>query len=297
MYKPSLGFEQPKNQAVKVWRYMDFTKFVSMIESGCLFFSRADRAGDAFEGSWPQINIRLREQMWQNIMDKMDRRLSDGPDPSEFGLASRAQLKERFPRLFREIFSLRLLEIKMHLKQVFINCWHMNNHESAAMWKLYVRSNEGIAVQSSYKHLRDSIIDDQKVHLGVVQYIDYEKERVPAGANFFVYKRKSFEHEREVRAVVFKRPYLKIRSLSEKELEYWIEKAESGQLLESDKQFLGMELGYGLKIRVDMNKLVERIYVAPTAPEWFADLVRALVRKYGFEFEVVQSKLDEQPVY
>ena len=44
-----------------------------------------------------------------------------------------------------------------------INCWHMNDHESAAMWKLYLKSNEGIAVQSTYETLRDSIIDEEKV--------------------------------------------------------------------------------------------------------------------------------------
>lgn len=91
-------------------------------------------------------------------------------------------------------------------KYIAINCWHMNEHESAAMWKLYLKSNEGIAVQSSYNKLRDCIIDDEQVLVGMVKYLDYEAEHIDPGniLSAFVYKRKSFEHEREVRALVIK---------------------------------------------------------------------------------------------
>ena len=44
---------QPENETVKVWRYMDFTKLISLIDSQCLFFTRADKFDDPFEGSWP----------------------------------------------------------------------------------------------------------------------------------------------------------------------------------------------------------------------------------------------------
>ena len=27
-------------------------------------------------------------------------------------------------------------------KEVAVNCWHLNEHESAAMWKVYLKSNE-----------------------------------------------------------------------------------------------------------------------------------------------------------
>ena len=40
MYIEHPIFIQPENENVKVWRYMDFTKFVSLIDAGRLFFSR-----------------------------------------------------------------------------------------------------------------------------------------------------------------------------------------------------------------------------------------------------------------
>lgn len=39
-----------------IWRYMDFTKFVSMLASSGVYFSRADLLGDPFEGSFSAAN-------------------------------------------------------------------------------------------------------------------------------------------------------------------------------------------------------------------------------------------------
>jgi hypothetical protein len=57
MYEDHPVFAQPISDTVKVWRYMDFTKFVSLIDSRCLFFTRADKFNDSFEGSWPKITF------------------------------------------------------------------------------------------------------------------------------------------------------------------------------------------------------------------------------------------------
>jgi hypothetical protein len=43
--------------------------------------------------------------------------------------------------------------------------------------------------------------------------------------------------------------------------------------------------------------LIRHIHVAPTAPNWFADLVRRVTNKYGLTKDVVQSALDANPVF
>jgi len=90
----------------------------------------------------------------------------------------------------------------------------------------------------------------------------------------FVHKRKSFEHEREVRALVIKWP-----------------------THDNEFDFTQETIADGVKIRVDVERLIERIYVAPNAPNWFADLVSAVIHRYGYVFEVIHSGLDEQPLY
>ena len=50
MYKEHEAFAPPPPDAV-LWRYMDFTKFVSLLEKQALFFARADKLeDDPFEG-------------------------------------------------------------------------------------------------------------------------------------------------------------------------------------------------------------------------------------------------------
>ncbi len=251
MYEPHAVFVQPDDLDIKVWRYMDFTKLVSLIDSSHLFFNRADEFADPFEGSWPKVNVEARKIVPDDIPEK-----------------ARGPFKEQMEKLGD--FTRSLVRYKA------INCWHMNEHESAAMWKLYLKSDEGIAVQSTYRRLREAFVDDEKVYLGVVRYIDYDNEWIDAGNLFspFVHKRKSFEHEREVRALVSRWP-----------------------VTESKINFEEETISRGVQIRVDLEQLIERIYVAPSAPDWFSDLVQAVVVRFGFNFEVMHSKLDEQPVY
>ena len=251
MYEAHPVFLQPEIEDVRVWRYMDFTKFVSFIDSRHLYFTRTDKFDDPFEGSWPKMNVAAR-QFAPLHMPK------EAQESFLKHMASIGEMHRNWPKFNA------------------INCWHMNEHESAAMWKLYLKSDEGIAIQSTYRSLRDSITDDEKVFLGVVKYIDYDQERIDAGNLFapFVHKRKSFEHEREVRAMVTKWPT-----------------GESGFAFDQET------ISQGLKIKVDVERLIEKIYIAPSAPDWFSGLVSDVVQRYGYKFEVVHSKLNEQPVF
>lgn len=213
MYEAHPVFTQPNNELVKVWRYMDFTKFVSLLDSRRLYFTRADKFDDPFEGSWPKINVAARQQLPDNIPP-------EARDSFIKAMTSMAEINRNWPRFNA------------------INCWHMNEHESAAMWKLYLKSDEGISIQSTYLKLKESFIDDEKIFLGVTKYIDYDTEWIDGGNMLspFMYKRKSFEHEREVRALVTKWPV-----------------SEGGMDFNKDT------IAHGLKIRVDIEKMIENV--------------------------------------
>lgn len=246
MYKEHPVFEKPEKATAKIWRYMDFTKFVSLLDKSALFFSRADKLGDPFEGSFSKANIELRPQVYKGEIPQ-----------------------ETFIRLGEFVKSLK--------KFTAINSWYLNEYESAAMWKLYLKSNEGIAIQSSFEKLKDSLKDEAHgIHIGKVKYIDYEKDWVPEGNSFhpFLHKRKSFEHEQELRAV--------IQEIPSKD-----DKIDLSKPLFDD----------GIYISVDLDVLINRIYLAPTSPKWLRELVKSVTRKYGLDKEVHQSSLDDVPVY
>ncbi|MBI5030650.1 MAG: hypothetical protein HZB51_08990 [Chloroflexi bacterium] len=145
------AFSAPTNPDVRIWRYMDFTKFVSMLEHQGLFFTRADLIGDAFEGSFARQNIEQRRTTYSGLD------------------------WEKVMQLF-ELY-------KSQRAYLLLNCWHINDQESAAMWKLYAKSNEAIAVQSTFAHLRSVLA--AKVGIGMVNYIDYDHARIPEGNIFF----------------------------------------------------------------------------------------------------------------
>lgn len=138
---------------------MDFAKFTSLLTTGRLFLARADRLGDPLEGSFPRksIEARLARQTIGN--------------ESEFKKAMQ--------------------------QHVYINCWHANEVESAAMWRIYSDSKRAIAVTTTAQRLYNAL--PERCFIGKVHYINFDTEAIPDIGYIqmpFFYKRKSFEHER-----------------------------------------------------------------------------------------------------
>ena len=72
------------------------------------------------------------------------------------------------------------------------------------MWGQYAQGLYGIAVQTTVADLKDHLITDRSVYIGVVRYIDYETATMPIGDALwpFIHKRDSFSHERRSSGVI-----------------------------------------------------------------------------------------------
>ncbi|PKM52486.1 MAG: hypothetical protein CVV02_01670 [Firmicutes bacterium HGW-Firmicutes-7] len=239
----------------KIWRYMDFTKFISLIESSSLFLSRADFMSDPYEGSYTSIGKSMRKELYSGVSDKV--------------LNGLEKVHEK---------------IKQY---VYLNCWHANNYESAAMWTLYLKSNEGIAIQTTLKDLQQSLVNTDGFILNIrdVKYIDYINDKFDETniLNAFLYKRKSFEHENEVRLLRGLFHY----SLHEEIL--------------NDPDNLIMEGGFNIDVKLDT--LINNIYIAPDAPKWFHNIVIDILKRYdkiyniNLSTRVKKSDLSNDPMY
>jgi hypothetical protein len=247
-------FREPNDPNVKIWRYMDFTKFVSLLECRSLYFARADLFEDTFEGSLSRATFTWRAGLYEGLW----------LDPKELEKLSKAREKLR--------------------KQIFLNCWHMNARESAAMWKLYARSNEAVAIQSTYQLLHSCL--PENTYVGQVQYIDYEEDYLAEDHEFrpYMHKRMSFEHERELRAMIYIPSDDPNRYLS---------------IAVKDREArVGEPVGdVGRAVTVNLNALIERVYVAPTSPTWFNDLVLKVMNKYELNKPLINSALDAKPMF
>ncbi len=131
-----------------------------------------------------------------------------------------------------------------------INCWHMNSAESAAMWALY-SPNYGVAIRSTIGRLMKSFhVCPAKVSIGAVQYINFDSPKKKEAHLWFsplFVKRKSFEHERELRAVVIE-PRIHKEKLT------------------------------GVGVGIDIVALIERIFISPLVETWSADVIREEVK-------------------
>ncbi len=240
---PYTLFMPPENLDVRVWRYMDFTKFVSMLENRGLFLPMVAKLDDPFEGSYARANEVLRPLVYRHIKNEFD--LSAG------------EMVQRL-RAF-----------------VPASCWHSNDQESAAMWKLYAKTNEAVCVQTTFRKLRDAMGSTARV--GMVRYVDYETDWIPESNPLapFLYKRKSFEHEHEVRALI---PPENVAEILK------------GAAAKSEEA--------GKWVAVDIAQTIERVFIAPDAPDWFLELVQQVTNRYEQgAVPVVRSALAREPFY
>ena len=88
----------------------------------------------------------------------------------------------------------------------------------------------------------------------------------------FLFKRISFEHEREIRAVI------------------WNTQTNRETVDEDDKVTIEI-IDHGKFSNIDIETLIETIYVSPTAPSWFHKLVISILNKYNLDKPVIFSKL------
>ena len=154
---------------------------------------------------------------------------------------------------------------KTHREKVAISSWHINEYESFAMWQIFTQNSEGLAIQSTIGRLQKALEPEKnlKQYIGQVNYIDYKKEYIPFDDMFFpfLFKRKSFQYEREVRII-------------------------------SDTSDTKININDGIKINVDISQLIDKIYIHPKSENWYKNLVIQLVSKLGFDIEIEKSDLE-----
>jgi len=231
-----------------IWRYLDFTKFLDLISSRLVFFCRSDQLGDPFEGSFPRERV-------------------------ERQIAEIRQHDEEFENELR-LYETAGIEFR---KYVFVNCWHMSDCESSALWRLYLKSDEGVAIRSTRNRLGAAFANSKPgVWQVPIWYIDYNTDDPPVPTRWapFRYKRKSFAHEKELRAIV----YADVQD-------------EQGNILPPPGE-------KGIRLDADLDRLIEAVYVAPTAPDWFRELTVRVCRKFEVRAEVIPSSLvTDKPVF
>jgi hypothetical protein len=221
-----------------VWRYMSFAKFVWLIQNKCLWLSRADLLGDTWELSLSGEQLQL-----------LIRRHPITP----IGEERRETAEERAKRI-----------IEMWRRSTFVNCWNMSHHESNALWKIYCRNSDGVALQTTHEKLQ--LIKGRHSLHAVTYPIPGQNGKTPTHVDLVTKKRPMFSYEDEVR-IVFHDVH-----------------NETGATK-------------GVRLEFNFEHLIESVRVHPEADESFLSVVQNIVETYANDFagNVVWSDMRMEP--
>ena len=247
---------------MKIWRYVDLAKFISILATRSLYFPCATtELKDPFEGWLPRSHIKAMMELTRATLDQMrdtqNAFLAQNPtqDRAPFdALHEDEQRKLNLQKLLREANS-----------KFGVSCWHINEDESEAMWQLYTAAGQGIAIESSREQLESALSGDG-INVDQVRYMNFDSDEIEKGHRHYglFLKRKSFAHEQELRATI-----------------------------------LLPKPGSGTQVSCDLDRLITKIHVFPKAPAYYADAVKYAVAQASppITAPVVISKLLDAPDY
>lgn len=196
-----------------------------LLDSGELFLTNLMALEDKYEGA---LTSRAREALtnWFQLQNKCSR------------VTSYAEAEK-----YQE-----------HRSEFFVNCWHMNEHESYLMWKAY--GDRGYAIQTTFERVQCSFENTiATITGGTVQYVDFDRDLTPVGNvfNHVATKDIPYRDEREFRLV------------------FWGVDPANANLL---------RLANGIRIPVNVKMLIQSIVISPFAAPMSIDLER-LIEGYG----------------
>lgn len=248
MYEVHPKLSTPDDSQV-IWRYFDLTGFLSLISSNSLYFCRCDKFEDRWDGLY-----------------------SDVPD-----------LLAKYPPTTPE--NVAILRRHMGHKELvrtstFANCWHMNTDESAAMWEIYTARNNGIAISTTVGKLKTAFRKcSRPIWISKVIYGDFAVPDLTGHQNalppLFV-KRKEYEFEKEVRALVWN---------------------HSGHAPLAPNEHPIGEHDPGFLCPIDLYSLMDNVIIAPKVRSGFVPIVQSILDKFGMDHvKARHSRLADEPL-
>ena len=214
------------NQALL--RYMDFWKFEDLFRTQTLYFCRADKFLDPLEGTLSVEGVH-------------------GTSASDVAFNDRVKIA---PRCYAEIAAYRDIAKAV----TFVNCWHINNKDTAEMWDAYTTSTDSVLVISSGERIKAAV--PQSVAMSAVKYVDAATPRTEFDErSLFFYKDAKFEFEREYRLL--------------------IDLKDCGDSIYQDHPD-----DFFRRVSADLSALVYAIQPHPHAPEGTKARIAALVAKF-----------------
>lgn len=143
------------------------------------------------------------------------------------------------------------------MRDFWVSCWSISRDESYALWKIYLRgSRAGVAIRTNVKNLSDALNKASgpsapDVYMSRVSYSGYIKPEELSPWQILINKARHYSYEREMRLILNPN---------------W-----------NDPQMMHLADRRGTGVPVDLNVLVDHIYVSPFVGSWFRQIVEKVI--------------------
>lgn len=168
------------------------------------------------------------------------------------GLSREDAEAERQKRL-RNIHSLKELTL--------LNCWTISQSESYALWKIYLGgSKSGVAIRTTVSKLIKAIENGgdsykEDIFISKVKYTDFIMEEAENRFNVITTKNKFYDYEKELRLFILHNP------------------------TSVDSEIPPYNISVGRRLKVDLNELIDQIYLSPFVGRWFDQTLIEILNK------------------
>ncbi|MGT3163426.1 DUF2971 domain-containing protein [Yersinia enterocolitica] len=265
-----------------LWRYMSLDKLVNLLSTKTLYLSPLSHyeKTDPYEGYLPKIALKTlgdviikgRKEIKKEIVKAIDLHNRNKRNGIE-NKSAEPHIKLLQAHLESDNKFIREAYVKI-IKSIAVNCWHCNINESEAMWRLYSENGNGVAIKTSVSSLKNSLKDyndERDIRIGRVKYIDFNDSSLKSSDCTVdnqlspLIKRRSFSHENEVRI------YSNCN----------IDFSDFDNFKPKPKI-----------INVNINHLIEGVYISPYSTEPYPSSVMSICEQYGLDKnKIIKSEL------
>lgn len=262
--------------ATKLWRYLSLDKLVDLLSTRELFFTPLAEfvKTDPFEGYLPSVALDAIASTFQPIVNQFERshqQVAEYRNKRGYPLTNAE--KEKLQADLEDLRSHQRRIVPAIAKATTVNCWHMNEYESEAMWRLYAENGKAVAVETTFDDLKESIQRGESssvVYIYPVKYLDFfdsalqPHECLVEGIHIPLLKRISYKHENELRAFIAK----VAPGRAGADVAFW-EPAR-------------------IRLPIDVKALVKAIHISPYAREPFPGSVAKICEAFDLESGIVR---------
>lgn len=159
-------------------------------------------------------------------------------------------------------------------KHSYVSCWSMQIPEALSMWKIYTPNATGVSIRTTVGGLSGCFVsrptdffDRLDARIEKVSYVNFVSHKSPPDAfDRFTHKQKAYSYEKEVRAIISFMPTVE-------------------------------EPPIGIGLQVDLNLLIDEIYVSHRLGDGLECFVGDLLLENDIKKDVIHPPFVRAPSY